>query len=175
MPFPPHVSASHLEDRHAIGAAWHDSEHNDDDGGGKAAAGTLTLAFGRHEADWDLLAEAGEAFLIERARLGRLTSYTELNAVLERRTGLRRFDFELQAERTAMGHLLGLIVVERNRPTTGLMISALVIYLDGNDAGSGFYKLAQDLGKLPPGALSARTKEEFWVGQVKALYAYYLT
>ena len=53
------------------------------------------------------------------------------------------------------------------------MISALVIYLGGNDAGSGFYKLAQDLGWLPPGVLSSRVKEEFWVGQVKALHAHY--
>ena len=136
-------------------------------------AGIGAMMFGRDEADWDPLAAAGEQFLIEHARLGRLTSYTELNATLERRTGLRRFDFELQAERAAMGHLLGLIVVERNRPVTGLMISALVIYLDGNDAGSGFYKLAQDLGELPPGSLSSRMKEEYWIGQVKALYAYY--
>jgi hypothetical protein len=63
--------------------------------------------------------------------------------------------------------------MERNRPITGLMISALVIYLDGNDAGSGFYKLAQDLGELPPGALSSRVKEAFWIGQMKALYAHY--
>jgi hypothetical protein len=131
------------------------------------------MAFGRDQADWDEPAIAGEAFLIERARLGRLTSYTELNATLERRTGLRRFDFGLQAERAAMGHLLGLIVAERNRPVTGLMISALVIYLDGNDAGTGFYKLAQDLGEFPPGTLSAHVKEQFWVSQVKKIYAYY--
>jgi len=131
------------------------------------------MAFGRDQADWDDLAAVGEAFLIERARLSRLTSYTELNATLERRTGLRRFDFGLQAERAAMGHLLGLIVAERNRPVTGLMISALVIYLDGNDAGTGFYKLAQDLGELPPGTLSAHVKEQFWVRQVKKIYAYY--
>jgi Swt1-like HEPN len=132
-----------------------------------------STAFGREEADWDVLAAAGEDFLIECARLGRLTSYTELNTALERRTGLRRFDFALHAERAAMGHLLGLIVKERNRPATGLMISALVIYIDGNDAGPGFYKLAQDMGKLPPGTLSSHLKEEFWIGQVKALYAYY--
>jgi hypothetical protein len=131
------------------------------------------MEYGRDEADWDLLAAVGEKFLIERARLGRFTSYTELNTTLEQRTGLRRFDFELAAERAAMGHLLGLIVVERNRPVTGLMISALVIYLDGNDAGSGFYKLAQDLGELPPGALSPRAKEQFWIRQAKALHAYY--
>ena len=87
-----------------------------------------TMTFGRDQTDWDLLAEAGEEFLIERARLGRLTSYTEMNATLERRTGLRRFDFSLQADRAAMGHLFGLIVVEQNRPVTDLMISALVIY-----------------------------------------------
>jgi hypothetical protein len=141
--------------------------------GVKKAAGAGTMAFGRDQADWDLLAEAAEVFLVERARLGRLTSYTELNFALEGRTDLRRFDFGLQADRTAMGHLLGLVVVERNRPVTGLMISALVIYLGGNDAGPGFYKLAQDLGELSPGALSPRVKEEFWVGQVKALHAHY--
>jgi hypothetical protein len=37
-----------------------------------------TMAFGRDQADWDLLAEAGEEFLIERARLGRLTSYVNI-------------------------------------------------------------------------------------------------
>jgi hypothetical protein len=76
------------------------------------------MMFGRDESEWGVLAAAGEEFLIERARLGRYTSYTELNAALERRTGLRRFDFESQAERTAMGHLLGLIVTEHNRPVT---------------------------------------------------------
>lgn len=47
------------------------------------------MTFGRDEADWDVLASEGEEFLIERARLGRLTSYTELNTALERRTGIR--------------------------------------------------------------------------------------
>lgn len=131
------------------------------------------MMFGRDETDWGVLASAGEEFLIERARLERLTSYTELNTVLERRTGIRGFHFEQQAERAGMGHLLGLIVRGRNRPATDLMISALVVYIDGNDAGTGFYKLAQDLGELPPGVLSSRVKEEFWIGQVKALYAYY--
>jgi hypothetical protein len=131
------------------------------------------MMFGRDESDWDILAAAGEVFLVERARLGRWTSYTELNAALERRTGLRRFDFELQAEQAAMGHRLGLIVRERNRPLTGLMISALFLYIDGNDAGSGFYKLAQELGGLPSGQLSPAVKEKFWIGQMKALYAYY--
>jgi len=127
--------------------------------------------FGRDEFTWDEMAEAGETFLVERARLARLTSYTELNATLIRRTGLPGFDFSRQDERAAMGHLLSLIV-QRNRPTTGLMISALATYIDANDAGPGFYVLAQQLGDLACGA-SASAKFDFWVTQVKALHQHY--
>jgi hypothetical protein len=127
--------------------------------------------YGRGQDAWSLLAEEGERFLIERARLSRLTSYTEMDATLRRRTGLPGFDFSYAAERAAMGHLLYLIV-ERNRPVTSLMISALVIYLGGNDAGTGFYGLAEDMGELPRRA-SEDAKLVFWIGQTKKLYAYY--
>jgi hypothetical protein len=131
----------------------------------------LVGMYGRDDEDWDQLADAGLAFLIERARLEKLTSYTELNATLQRRTGLAGFDFGRADERAAMGHLLYLIV-ERNRPTTNTMISALVTYLDANDAGTGFYAFAQELGELPRNA-SAQAKLDFWVGQVQKLYQYY--
>jgi hypothetical protein len=127
--------------------------------------------YGRDDEEWDQLADAGLAFLIERARLEKLTSYTELNATLQRRTGLAGFDFGRVDERAAMGHLLYLIV-ERNRPTTNLMISALATYLDANDAGTGFYLFAQELGELPRNA-SAQAKLDFWVGQVQKQYQYY--
>jgi hypothetical protein len=130
--------------------------------------GTAMAAYGRDDDEWAQLTEAGLKFLIERAQLRKMTSYTELNAVLTRRTGCRGFDFARADERAAMGHLLWLIV-ERYRGDTGLMISALVHYLDANDAGSGFYKLAIELGLLKPGA-SQRAKEEFWIRQVNALY-----
>jgi hypothetical protein len=127
--------------------------------------------YGRDDLVWDELAQVGLEFLVERARLRKLTSYTELNATLVQRTGLPGFDFSRADERAAMGHLLYLIV-ELNRPATGLMISALVSYLDANDAGSGFYGYAQDLGMLPRNT-SAMQKLEFWAGQVKALHEYY--
>jgi hypothetical protein len=133
--------------------------------------GGVVALYGRDDLVWDELARVGLEFLIERARLGKLTSYTELNATLMRRTGLPGFDFSRADERAAMGRLLYLIV-ELNRPATGLMISALVSYLDANDAGSGFYGYAQDLGMLPRNA-SAMQKLEFWAGQVKALHEYY--
>ena len=127
--------------------------------------------YGRDDQVWDQLADAGLAFLIERARQRKLTSYTELNATLVRRTGLSGFDFSRADERAAMGHLLYLIV-EMSLPVTGLMISALVTYLDANDAGGGFYAYAEDLGMLP-GNASDQQKLDFWVRQVAALHKYY--
>ena len=59
--------------------------------------------------------------------MDRLTTYTEMNTVLEQRTGLLPFNFELDHDRAAMGHLLGRIL-ELDRPTSGRMITALVSY-----------------------------------------------
>ncbi|MFC4529328.1 hypothetical protein [Sphaerisporangium dianthi] len=127
--------------------------------------------YGRDDETWDRLTEAGLEFLIECARQSRPTSYTELNAQLERRTGIDGFDFGRQDERAAMGYLLGLIV-DRNRPETGMMISALVTYTGGTGAGAGFFNLAADLALIPRRA-SAEQKDEFWVRQMKGVYAYY--
>ena len=127
--------------------------------------------YNRDEPEWDELVKAGREFLIERARLRKVTSYTEMNSVLARRTGQALFDFSEARDRAAMGHLLGRIVNE-DVQETGLMISALVHYLDQNDAGSGFYALATQLGLLPHGA-SSDAKFDFWVRQVSAIHDYY--
>lgn len=66
-----------------------------------------------------------------------------------------------------MGHLLGLIV-ERDHPQSRLMLSALVRYQGENDAGSGFYLLARQLGLLSKGA-SADERTAFWIGQINGL------
>lgn len=126
-------------------------------------------AFGRSSEDWDALVEAGTAFLRERAALRRTTSYSEMNSALARRTGLREFDFSQQLERAGMGHLLGQIV-ERTYSSTGAMLSSLVIYLDANDAGPGFYTLAEEMGLLPKGSNRAG-REQFWVGEVTKVFA----
>jgi len=67
-----------------------------------------------------------------------------------------------------MGYLLGLIV-EDTFPETNAILSALVLYLNENSPGPGFFKLAQDLGLLPSGA-SADAKLEFWATQVRQVY-----
>ncbi|MGW2666576.1 hypothetical protein ACWC5F_00725 [Streptomyces sp. NPDC001272] len=129
--------------------------------------------YGRTDSAWDELVSAGREFLLERAKLGKPTSYTELNVTLARRTDLRTFDFERHDERAAMGHLLGLIVdrdqtLEPSDPP--LMLSALVSYLNANDAGPGFYQLAKELGLLSLSA-SKDERDEFWIRQIKGLYA----
>lgn len=124
--------------------------------------------YGRSDEAWKQLTDAGLKFLVERAQLRKVTTYTEMNSVLARRTGLPGFDFEQADERAAMGYLLGL-VVEQDYPKSRLMISALVHYLSANDAGPGFYTLAQQLGLLPKGS-SATARLEFWIGQVNSLH-----
>ncbi|MEE1789389.1 hypothetical protein PUR28_01090 [Streptomyces sp. BE308] len=130
-------------------------------------------AYGRADSEWDLLVGAGREFLVERAKLRKTTSYTELNVTLSRRTGCRTFDFERADERAAMGYLLGLIV-ERDQELSPskppLMISALVNYLSANDAGPGFYQLAKQLRLLPLSA-SRDEKDEFWIDQMRRVYA----
>ncbi len=109
------------------------------------------MPYGRDDTEWNSLVDEGLRCLVERARLGKVTSYTEINATLARRTGARLFDFEQDGERRAIGALLETIG-ERNHPETGVMITALVNYLDENDAGPGFYAYAQRIGLLRKGA-----------------------
>lgn len=129
------------------------------------------MKYGRDVEEWDELEETGLQFLLERARLERVTSYTETNTVLAQRTGHRRFDFDQESERAAMGHLLGRIS-DREFGRTGVLISAIVNYLDANDAGRGFYKLAQDKGLLARGQSRAR-QWEFWATHVAEVFAAY--
>jgi hypothetical protein len=119
-----------------------------------------------------MLVSSGREFLLERAKLRKPTSYTELNVTLARRTEYRPFDFERQDDRAAMGRLLGLIV-ERDQALAPsdppLMLSALVSYLNANDAGPGFYQLAKELGLLSLTA-SKEERDAFWIKQVNSLY-----
>ncbi|MEU7526948.1 hypothetical protein AB0A74_14550 [Saccharothrix sp. NPDC042600] len=129
------------------------------------------MRYGRSDDEWLRLVEAGKAFLVEQAALRRTTTYTELNAVLVRRTGVRAFDFQHVSERAALGELLGQIVENTFVETGGLLLSALVQYLDANDAGSGFYALARAKGlPVPAGAAD---RQLFWAGHVQKLHQRY--
>lgn len=54
--------------------------------------------FGRSEAEWQLLEDEGLRFLVDCARRGATTTYSELNDMLAT-TGSRRFDFSQENER----------------------------------------------------------------------------
>jgi hypothetical protein len=126
--------------------------------------------YGRSTAEWAALEAAGWEFLVSQAQLQRITSYTETNTVLSCRTGVREFNFDLDGERHAMGELLGQLS-ERSFGEASLLISVLVQHLNANDAGPGFYQLAQRKKLLRPQA-SADEKLTFWVRQLNAVYAH---
>jgi hypothetical protein len=87
------------------------------------------VLYGRSEEEWAELKTAGKGFLIERATMRRTTTYTELNAALVNRTKTTGFNFDLDADRAAIGHLLGQISQDTTTEANGLLISALVQYL----------------------------------------------
>lgn len=127
--------------------------------------------YGKSSEEWAGLIAAGIGFLVERARLRRLTSYTELNAALRRRTGSSGFDFELERDRAAMGALLGEIATGHLAPV-GALLSSIVTYLNENDAGVGFYNLARHLGLLPKAA-NTPERERFWTSQVNTVFDHF--
>lgn len=131
----------------------------------------MASRFGRDELEWNELVDATERYLVERARLERTTNYTELNAVLVRRTGQPGFDFDKEVDRAAIGAVLG-EVATRSFAADGIMLSSIVIYLRENDAGGGFYRLAEKLGAMPAGASSSR-RMEFWMSHVNKSFDRY--
>ena len=129
------------------------------------------MMFGRSDDEWDSIIGEATQFLKDQARLRRITSYTELNAALGQR-GHKMFDFTQENERQAVGAVLS-NVTQRTIGESGAMLSSIVVYLDKNDAGPGFYSLATQLGLLPNTA-SADDKLAFWssqVGKVHDLHA----
>jgi hypothetical protein len=131
------------------------------------------LVFGRPQSEWDELEGACLEFLLERAQSGVLTTYTEFNAVLVRRTGLAALDFSQAMDRAAMGHLLGL-VADRTFAESGLLISALCKFLNENGPGNGFYGLASDdEHRLLSKTATAMERMEFWARHVGKVQEYY--
>lgn len=126
--------------------------------------------FGRSDDQWDAIIDDASAFLQDQARLQRITNYTEVNTALARR-GHVPFDFSNERDRSAIGAVLG-DIVNRTIGDTGAMLSAIVAYIDRNDAGPGFYALAVQLGLLQNNA-TADDKLAFWSSQVAKVHDRY--
>lgn len=132
---------------------------------------TTTRHAGRTDDEWDELVTQGRRFLVEQARLGRTTTYTELNAAIAQRSSTPSFDFSSAGERAATGQLL-CAIVEQDRPTSGVLISAIVLYLNENDAGSGFYSLAESYDLLATNSPGS-AKEAFWAAEVARVHEHF--
>lgn len=128
------------------------------------------MIWGREDSEWPELVATTEEFLAEKARLGRTTSYTELNSVLHRRTGARPFDFSKDNERAAMGSLLG--EVARSSCPWSEPSSRPSCSTSTRTTPEVGYRLAVELNLLTPKP-TADQKLAFWAGQVKASYEYY--
>lgn len=136
------------------------------------------VRYGRTEDEWQQLEDLGWEFLKEKAgerrgdpRHDSTVSYGEANSQLAARTGLPEFDFGRQADRAAVGYLLGRISRNRSWPASGLLISALVRFQNEADAGSGFFGLAREKG-LIQGRMSELERLEFWMRHVRDVQAF---
>lgn len=129
------------------------------------------MKWGRTDEEWTDLCSTAEQFLADQARMERTTTYTELNTVLVQRTGHAAFNFNLDRDRAAMGGLLEEIAVA-NLPVVGALVSAVVIYLNENDAGTGFYELAKQQGLLSKRP-TRDEREVFWTSQVAKVHEHY--
>src|SRR5579875_88659 len=131
---------------------------------------------GRTELEWEALEAAGWEFLINRAKRAGdpRTNYTEVNEILAEQTGQPTWNFNSEYDRAAMGGLLGRLVDRsytetKDQPGGGLMISAIVMFLNENGVGGGFYRKAASLGLIASERMSADAKFDFWVRQMTAV------
>ena len=108
-------------------------------------------------------------FLLERLRLDRTTTYTEVNTVVANRLGVALLDFSNPADRDEMSRILREVVILDQRETgTQRLLTAIVIYLDSNEPGPGFFALGVELGLLASNA-TRDERLEFWATSARDL------
>ncbi|GGG67154.1 hypothetical protein GCM10011374_34200 [Kocuria dechangensis] len=121
----------------------------------RAGQGNEELYYGRAKRDWAAMLRVTEAYLAECAAGNCETDYTAVNHRIDRER-LPAFRFDREADRAAMGRLLGEISVW-SYEDHGIMLSALVRQSGGTSVGKGFWTLAEELGAVPEG-LTPRQK-----------------
>jgi hypothetical protein len=135
--------------------------------------------YARTELEWEALEVAGWNFLITRAKRpgDPRTNYTEVNEILAERTDQPMWDFNFEHDRAAMGELLGRLVDRsytetKGQPSGGMMISAIVMFLNENGVGKGFYRKAASLGLIASERMSDDAKFDFWARQMTGVVAW---
>lgn len=131
--------------------------------------GAAAKRYGINDDNWERLIAATIEVLKQVASRGGVTNYSDLNREISDQTGLPRFDFTHPEGRNALSELLG-EVVERTVDEIGGMLSAVVIYTDGNKPGPGFFHLAVELRDLPADA-DEGAKLKFWNDEIRLVQA----
>lgn len=105
--------------------------------------------------------------LIELARAGRLTAYSEI-------APLAGLSMEIAEDRKRISQLLEEIAMHEfnaGRP----MLTAIVVHLGGdNNPGEGFFAIATQIGRFS-GSRQQIPRLEFWSRQVQEVYNYWST
>lgn len=131
--------------------------------------------YDRTELEWEELEATGWDFLLDKARQSNpFTTYTEMNRWLASKTGQPQWDFHREADRAAMGELLGRLsdrsyAETRNDPDGPLMISSIVLYQDLPRAAQGFYTKAAQLKLLASKYPPEDARDRFWLKQVAGI------
>lgn len=130
------------------------------------------MRHGRTDEEWNVLMEAGKRELVRAARRNDLLHYADFNQTIADDAGVRPFDFNHDGERNALGTLLADIVKED--PLHDEFMLSAVVKLAAKDAGpgEGFYKLAEHLDHLEPGATQDE-KYLAWSDHVRLAFKHY--
>jgi serine/threonine protein kinase len=128
---------------------------------------TEASRYGYTARDWERLVDAGEAFLVGRARLRSDTDYSTFCLEVRRATELALDPHDL-----ALREVLG-DIGRRTFDREGVVVTALVRYKDAADPGEGFYTLCQELGLLPKGKVDADEKMIFRARHVEEVFNAY--
>lgn len=146
-------------------------------GDGRKTPENSTTYFDHPWPEWFLMRDAGIQYLASCASEQRKATYGELWAAIE-----QTLEKDLGNPWRQQPWLLEYIGKEAYRDT-GLILSALVIYQEGDEhPGEGFFRLAAIVGALPeedappvgePWEEMTASQREFWNTQVRLLFEYF--
>lgn len=110
---------------------------------------------------WESAKSEARLFMIERARRRGMVSYSELVANV--------FSIELQPHDPRLFHFLGEIAKEEDTAGRG-MLTAVVVHKTGDmEPGSGFYELANRLGR------DTTDEQKCWIAELHKVHAHWAT
>ena len=117
----------------------------------------LPTRYGYSSSDWNAAKKEMRQILIDRAKVRRDISYSELASKMQ--------TIQLEPNSYALAELLGEISTEENSLGRG-MLSVIVVHKTGDkQPGKGFFELANELGR------DISDIDTCWIDELKRVYA----